>query len=56
MLFILACACFLLIKMCYVPVDMVDDRFFFLSSYEKPPPGLIKVSVKFILLLTLLDS
>lgn len=29
--------------------------FLFLSSYEKPPPGLIKVSVKFVPLVILLD-
>lgn len=42
--------------MCYVPMNMVDDQcfvFFFPSSYEKPPPGFIKVSVKFVFLVFL---
>ena len=35
---------------------MIDDQcFFFTSSYEKPPPGFIKVSVKFVFLVLLWD-
>ena len=46
-------------KMCHVPDNMVDGVFIFSSSYEKPPPGLIKVSVKLVcsvILLGVLDS
>lgn len=36
--------------MCCTSVNEIDYGFFSpLSSYEKPPPGLIKVSVKFLL-------
>ena len=40
--------------MCHVPDNMVDGVVIFSSSYEKPPPGLIKVSVKFVRLVILL--